>query len=328
MSLTDVERAALILLSMGEEAAASVLRCLSREDLLDVTLVMSRMQGMKIDAVQDTIERFFDAFRAQSSVSVASRAFLQQSLDLAFGGVIANNVLGRIYGDVIGPKMVRLQWAQPRWLAARLAVEHVRMQAMFLAFLSPEQASQVVAAMPDARRQAVLLDIARLKEVDHELLSDLEAVVDTLVDLLGTQGTEVEGVRQAAEIINRLPGDRNRLVDLMRTTDADVMSAVEERIYDFAILGRQSDATISVLLERIDMEAWGVALKGADSALCDALMRALPRRSMAAFEDMRSRTGPVSVSRIDATRRDIMQQVKALAETGEIELQLVSEELI
>ncbi|KVO87723.1 flagellar motor switch protein G [Burkholderia ubonensis] len=323
--MTDLERAALILLSMGEDAAAAVLRCLSRDELLDVTLAMSRMQGMKIDLVQHTMERFFDDFRAQSGVSGAPRAFLQRSLDMALGGVIANSVLSRIYGDVIGPKMARLQWAKPRWLAERLATEHVRMQAMFLAFLAPEQASQVIGAMPAADRKTVLLNIARLKEIDHDLLHDLEAVVDALIDDMGTQSAAVEGVRQAAEIINRMPGDRAQLVEVMRASDPDLMSEVEEKIYDFAILVHQSDATISTLLDRVDMEEWGVALKGADPALRDALMRSMPRRSVAAFEDMLGRVGPASVSRVDAARRNIMAQVRALAEDGEIELQLVAE---
>jgi flagellar motor switch protein FliG len=326
--LSQVERAAIILLSMGEEAAANVLRCLSRDELLEVTLVMSRMQGMKVDVVQNTIERFFDAFREQSRVSGASRSFLQRSLDMALGGVVANSVLNKIYGDVIGPKMARLQWAQPQWLADRLVAEHVRMQAMFLAFLPPEQATQVIAALPDPQREAVLLNIARLKEIDHELLGDLEAVVDACIDNLATQSTAVEGVRQAAEIINRMPGDRAQLVELMRARDPNVMAEVEEHIYDFAILARQGDAAIGAILEQIDMEQWGVALKGADPAVRDALMRAMPRRAVDAFTDMLNRTGPAPLSRVDQARRDIMARVKEMADDGDIELQLVAEDIV
>ncbi|WP_244130372.1 FliG C-terminal domain-containing protein [Burkholderia sp. BCC0044] len=323
-----VDRAAIILLSMGEEAAAGVLRCLSREELLGVTLVMSRMQGVKIDAVQDTIERFFANFRAQSSVRGASRSFLQRSLDMALGGVVANSVLNKIYGDVIGPKMARLQWAQPQWLADRLRDEHVRMQAMFLAFLPPEQASLVIQALPEAQREHVLLDIARLTEIDYDLLRDLEAVVDSCIANLGTQSTAVEGVRQAADIINRLPGDRMRVVELLRARDPDLVAAVENRIYDFAVIARQGDETIAVILERVDMELWGVALKGADPAVRDALLRSMPRRAAQAFEDMLRRAGPAPASKVEAARREIMDVIRVLAVDGEIDLQLVVEDVL
>ena len=328
VELSSVERAAITLLSMGEEAASAVLRCLSREELLDVTLVMARMNGVKVDAVQDTLQTFFDAFREQSSVRGASRSFLQRSLDMALGSVIANSVLNHIYGDVIGPKMARLQWAQPQWLADRLSREHVRMQAMFLAFLSPEQASQVIHALPPESCDLVLLQIARLKEVDHELLRDLEAVVDACIENLGTQSTAVEGVRQAADIINRMPGDRSQVVELLRAHDPDVVSEVESHIYEFGILAYQSGATIAVILEQVPFEQWGIALKGTDPLLLQTLVRAMPQRQVQSFEEMVRRTPGMPLSRIEEARREIMDQLRELASEGEITLQLMAEDVV
>ncbi|MFC4762324.1 FliG C-terminal domain-containing protein [Dyella koreensis] len=326
--LSSVERAAITLLSMGEEAASAVLRCLSREELLDVTLVMARMNGVKVDAVQDTLQTFFDAFREQSSVRGASRQFLQRSLDMALGGVIADSVLNQIYGDVIGPKIARLQWAQPQWLAERLSREHVRMQAMFLAFLPAEQASQVLHALPVESCDLVLLQIARLKEIDHELLRDVEAVVDACIENLGTQSTAVEGAQRAAEIINRMPGDRAQVVELLRAHDPDVVAAVENHIYEFGILAHQNAETIAAILDQVPFEQWGIALKGAHPALQDALMRAMPQRQASAFDDMLRRTPAAPLSRVEGVRREIMDQLRELAAEGEIALQLVAEDVV
>ncbi len=242
--------------------------------------------------------------------------------------MIANSVLNRIYGDVIGPKMARLQWAQPQWLADRLAREHVRMQAMFLVFLPPEQASLVIRALPEASRERVLLNIARLKEIDYDLLRDLETVVDLCLENLGTQSTAVEGVRQLAQIINRMPSGQMELVELLRAHDPDLVAEVEEQIYDFSILARQNDEVIAVILDQVDNDLWGLALKGADAALPAALMRAMPRRAVQAFEEMLRRTPPAPMSRVEQARREIMERVKELAEGGELELQLVAEEVV
>lgn len=327
-NLSSVERAAITLLSMGEEAASAVLCCLSREELLEVTLVMSRMHGVKVDAVQDTLQGFFDDFREQSGVRGASRAFLQRSLDMALGSVIANSVLSNIYGDVIGPKMARLQWAQPQWLAERISREHVRMQAMFLAFLPPQQASQVIHALSPGSCDLVLLQIARLKEVDYELLKDVEAVVDACIENLATQSTAVEGVRQAADIINHLPGDKAQVVELLRAHDPDVVTAVEERIYGFAILAYQGEDAIATIMDRVPLELWGIAFKGADPVVQDALVRSMPRRQVQAFQGMVRTTAPVSLSRIEQARHEIMAEVRELAASGELELQLLAEEVV
>ena len=101
--LTPVEQAAIVLLSIGEEPAAAVLRCLTREELLEVTQVMSRMSGIKVESVKNAMQKFFDDYREQSGVHGASRSYLKRALDLALGGDLANTVLNNIYGDELRP---------------------------------------------------------------------------------------------------------------------------------------------------------------------------------------------------------------------------------
>ena len=326
--LSPVERAAIVLLSMGEEPAAAVLRCLSREELLEVTQVMSRMSGIKVDTVRHSLQSFFDDYRQQSGVHGASRSFLQRSLELALGNDIAGSVLNSIYGDAIRPKMARLQWVQPGWLAERIGGEHVRMQAVFLAFLPPAQAGEVIEALPLRQRDQVLVNIARLKEIDRELLQELEQVVNRCLDDLGSQNASVEGVRQAAEIINRMNGDRAEMVEMLRAHDPGVVSAIEESMYDFFLLSRQSEQVILRIVESVALEQWAIALKGAEPAVRNAIVQSMPRRQAQAFEDSMRRSGPVPISRVEQVRQEIMQTVRELADNGEIDLQLFAEDVV
>ncbi len=323
-----LEQAAIVLLSMGEEPAAAVLRCLSREELLEVTQVMSRMSGIKVDAVKTAMQKFFDDYREQSGVHGASRSYLKRSLDLALGSDIAGSVLNSIYGDAIRPKMARLQWASPKWLADHIVGEHVRMQAVFLAFLPPALAGSVVEALPAASRDLVLLNVARLSEIDHELLVELDDLVGRCLANLGSQSASVEGVRQAAEIINRVQGDRAQLVEQLRAHDPAVVSEIELSMYDFYILSRQSEAVILRIIEAVPLDQWAVALKGAEPVVRQAILQAMPRRQAQSFEDMMRRSGPVPLSRIEQTRRDIMAEVKALADAGEIDIRLYAEAVV
>ncbi|HTN67457.1 MAG TPA: flagellar motor switch protein FliG [Burkholderiaceae bacterium] len=325
---SPLEQAAIVLLSMGEEPAAAVLRCLSREELLEVTQVMSRMSGIKVGVVKAAMQKFFDDYRQQSGVHGASRSYLKRSLDLALGGDIANSVLNSIYGDAIRPKMARLQWASPKWLAEYIGNEHVRMQAVFLAFLPPALAGAVIDALPLEGRDLVLLNVARLDEIDRDLLLELDELVGRCLGSLDMQSTSVEGVRQAAEILNRLPGDRRQLVELLRAHDPQVVSEIEFSMYDFLILARQTEATLLRVIEEIPLEQWAVALKGAEPAVRAAILQTMPRRQAQAFEDLMRRSGPVPLSRIEQTRQDIMTRIKALADNGEIEVQLFAEAVV
>ncbi len=327
-SSTPLERAAIVLLSMGEAPAAAVLRCLSREELLEVTQVMSHLSGIKVELVKNSLQQFFDDYREQSGVHGASRPYLKRSLDLALGADIADSVLNNIYGDAIRPKMARLQWASAKWLVERIGHEHVSMQTVFLAFLPPALAGEVVRAFPADRRDQVLLNMARMRDVDRELLIELDELVDRCLDSLGLQSTSVEGARQVAEILNRLPDGRAEMVEKMRANDAVATDEVERSMYDFFILSRQSETTLLRLLEEVPMEEWAIALKGAEPALREAVMNSMPKRQAQSFEDVLRRTGPVPRTRIEQARAEIMRRVKVLADGGEIELQLFAEAVV
>jgi len=322
---SPIEQAAIVLLCMGEEPAAAVLRCLSREELLEVTQVMSRLSGIKVEAVKTAMQRFFDNYREQSGVHGASRSYLKRSLDIALGSEIAGSVLNSIYGDAIRPKMARLQWAAPKWLAERIANEHVRMQAVFLAFLPPAQASVVVEQLPLASRDLVLLHMARLEEIENDLLIELDEIVSRCLDEMGTQSAVVEGTRQVAEIINRLSGDKRQMVELLRAQDAILVSKIETSMYDFFMLGNQTEAVLTRIIEEVPLEQWASALKGAEPSVRTAILRSMPRRQAQSFEDLLRRAGPMPLSRVEQARQDIMVQVKALADAGEIEIQLFAE---
>lgn len=326
--IAPLEQAAIVLLSMGEEPAAAVLRCLSREELLQVTQVMSRIGGIKVDAVKCSLQSFFQEYREQSGVHGASRSYLKRSLDLALGADVAESVLNNIYGDAIRPKMARLQWASPRWLAGRISQEHVRMQSVFLAFLPPELAGAVLEALPESAREQVLLHMARLSEVDRDLLVELDELVDACLDSLGLQSASVEGVRQVAEILNRLPEKRGEMVQLLRERDASVVAHIERSMYDFSILARQSEESILRIVESTSADQWATALKGCEPELRDAILRVMPRRQAQSFIDMMRRMGPVPRSRVDQAREEIMTIVRELAEAREIEVQLYEEAVV
>lgn len=323
-----IEQAAIVLLSMGEEPAAGVLRCLERDDLLAVTQVMSRMSGIRVESVRQSMQHFFDDYREQSGVHGASRSFLRNSLGMALGPQIAGSVIDSIYGDEIRPKMARLQWATPRWLAERLADEHPRMQAVFLAFLPPKLAGDVMEHLPKEGTEALVLNVAKLEEVDRDLLAQLEMLADQYLSELGSQSLSLQGIKQAADILNRIPGDKQALVGRLRERDPAITSAIETEMYDFFVLSTQSEPVLTQIIEAVPAELWALALKGAEPAVRKAVLGAMPRRQAQSFEDQMRRSGPVTLSRVEEARREIMDLVKGMVDAGELEIQLFAEAVV
>ncbi|CAD5110210.1 FliG C-terminal domain-containing protein [Zestomonas carbonaria] len=327
-AMSSMEQAAILMLSMGDEASVGVLRHFSREEIISISQAMARLSNVKLPMVSDVIGRFFDDYKEQSSIKGASRSYLAGMLGKALGSDITRSLLDSIYGEEIRAKMARMEWIDPKQFAALIAKEHAQMQAVFLAFLPPAMASQVLECLPAERQDELLYRIANLSEVNSDVIAELEQLIERSLSVLSTQGSQVRGIKQAADIMNRYKGDRNQMFELLRGHSEELVGRIEEEMYDFFILSRQSQEVLQTLLEAIPLEEWVVALKGAEPALIKAIQGAMPKRQAQQMESIKRRQGPVPLSRVEQVRKDIMAMVREMAAQGELQLQLFREQTV
>lgn len=327
-AVSSLEQAAILMLSMGDEASAGILRNFSREEIVSISQAMARLSNVKQNTVSDVIGRFFDDYKLQSSIKGASRSYLAGMLGKALGSDITRNLLDSIYGEEIRAKMARMEWIDPKQFAALIAKEHAQMQAVFLAFLPPGMATDVLEAMPPERQDELLFRIANLSEVNSDVIAELEQLIDRSLRVLSTQGSQVRGVKQAADIMNRFKGDRNQMFELLRAHNDSLVGRIEDEMYDFFILSRQNQEVLQTLLEVIPLDEWVVALKGAEPELVRAIQGAMPKRQMQQMESINRRQGPVPLSRVEQVRKDIMGVVRDLAAEGDLQVQLFREQTV
>src|SRR5690554_640693 len=325
---SPVEQAAILMLSMDKEAAAGVLKHFSREEIIAVSQAMARLSNIKLSQVTDVITRFFEDYKEQSSIKGASRNYLADLLAKALGGEITRTLLDSIYGEEIRARMARLEWLDPRQLATLIASEHAQMQAVFIAFLPPGQATEVLECLPIEQQDDLLYRIANLNEIRGDVIAELEQMIERSLKVLTTQGSQVRGLKQVADIMNRFKGDRMQMFELLRSHDESLVDRIEEQMYDFFILARQSQEVLQTLLEVVPLEEWVVALKGAEPELVKAVASAMPRRQAQQMETIKRRQGPVPVSRVEQVRKDIMSIVREMAAEGELQIQLFREQTV
>ena len=321
-----LEQAAIVLLSIGEEAAASVMSKMTREEVLRLSEVMARLHGVKLTHARQAMNNFFQDYREQSGINGASRSYLRNILEKALGGEIARSVINGIYGDEIRYRMARLQWVDTPQLSAMIAQEHLQLQAVFLAFLPPDVAASVLSQLETARQEEVLYRIARLDDVNRDVVEELDRLIERGVAVLSEHGSKVRGIRQAANIVNRISGNQQALLEQLQVRDEGVVEELKSEMYEFFILSRQTEAVIQRLLDDIPMEDWSVALKGTEPVLSQAIYNVMPRRQAQLLQSTTARLGPVPVSRVEQVRKEIMTKVRELAEAGEIQIQLFSEQ--
>lgn len=326
--LSSLEQAAVLMLSMDDDTSAMVLKHFSREEIISISQTMARLNNIKQPMVTDVIGRFFEDYREQSNVRGASRGYLDTMLGKALGSEITRTLLDSIYGEEIRAKMAKMEWVDPRQFAALIVKEHPQMQAVFLAFLPPGMAAEVLAHIPEERQDDLLYRIANLSDVSSDVIQELEQLIDRSIAVLTSQGSQVRGIKQAADIMNRFKGDRGQMFELLRAHDDGLVERIEDEMYDFFILSRQTEETVAALLETVPLEEWVVALKGAEPELVSAIQGAMPRRQRQQMEAISRRQGPVPMSRVEQVRRDIMATVREMSANGELQVQLFREQTV
>ncbi|MGR5096314.1 flagellar motor switch protein FliG [Vibrio maritimus] len=328
-TLSHVERTALVLLGMGEDAAAQVLRHFSRDETQRVTKAMAKLSGIKSDNAKNVIQHFFEDFRQHSGIRGASKEYLSNTLRKALGNDLAKGLLNNLYGDEIRNNMQRLQWVEAEVLARFVASEHPQMQAIFLAYLPPETSSEVLNHLPSDYHDELLYRIATLQDIDHQVVGDLNELIERCIEQVSvSQSAPMSGVKQVADIINRFSGDRAMLMEMLKLHDENVVSEIEENMFDFMVLGRQREDTMDALVQQVPVELWSVALKGAEITLQQAIKASMPQRMVKALEDDMQLRGAVPLSTVERARNEIMQIIKEMSEAGEIELTLYQEQTV
>lgn len=323
-----LEKAAILLLSIGEDAAATVMQKLSREEVILLSETMARLNGVKVAQARLAMNSFFDDYQEQSGINGASRTYLRSILEKALGGEIARSVINGIYGDEIRYRMARLQWVDVPQLAALIDQEHLQLQAVFLVFLPPDVAANVLSYLPSERQDEIVYRIAKLDDVNRDVIDELDRLIERGVAVLSEHGSRVIGIKHAANIVNRFPENQQLLLDQLQERDESVVEELKGEMYEFFILSRQNENTLQRVVEEIPMDEWAVALKGTEPVLRQAIFNVMPKRQVQQMQATIARLGPIPVSRIEQVRKEIMGVVREMAEQGEIQVQLFAEQTV
>ena len=200
------------------------------------------------------------------------------------------------------------------------------MQALLLAFLPAEQASAVIALFPKEKHDDILFRIASLREVSEHVMDDLKHTLESCIEFVGEQvGARVNGVERVAEIMNRYSGNKAEVMELLKLHNAETAEAIEDKMYDFSTLVKQSEDVLAQLMNEIPDDLWIVALKGAETSLMNNILNALPKRLGQVYQQQIEAMKAQPVTKVEAARAEIMAMIRQMMANGEIEYRLYDE---
>jgi flagellar motor switch protein FliG len=322
MDDAGLEQAAILLMTVGEEQAAEVLKFLSPKEVQKIGQRMAQLKTVPRDKVDEVLASFNKAKDEQYSLVGDTDAYISQVLKRALGDDKASMLLDRILQgrDVSG--IESLKWMDPGSIAELLKNEHPQIVASILVHLERDHASEVLKHLPERMRNDVLLRIATLDGIQPQALQELNEVLSKV--LAGGEKLRkatLGGTKATAEILNFLGSQiETAAVDSIREHDADLAQKIMDQMFTFEDLNALDDRAIQTLLREVQSESLIVALKGADQEMRDKIFKNMSSRAAEMLREDLEAKGPVRVSEVEAEQREILKIVRRLADEGQIQL--------
>jgi len=320
--LSDVEKSAVLMLSIGEEAAAEVMKHMTQLEINLLSVAMARISSVSKTEVTSVFEEFVDVMLQETSIGIGAENYVRNVLEQTLGPEKAERLAGRLnQGDYFaGIEAVQLQ--DPRVLAEMIKSEHPQIVAMIFAYMEPEHADALIQHLPPELVEQVIPRLATLDAIPPAAIRELN---ESIEDLLAGESQQVRvsvgGVGMAAKILNRIDTQRvEGILAQIGTVDPELAQAIQNSMFVFEDLMRLDDRSFQMLLRAVDQKLLASALKGADPKLLDKVMTNLSQRSAEMLKEEISARGPMRVSEIDAAKREIIATAQRLEAEGTIML--------
>ncbi len=319
--LTGTQKAALVLIQLGNAAASRILHQLNEEEIEQITTEIARLQHVD----DETVASVLDEFKASSSRSPGFNqgglTFARKLLEETIGRDKAAAVLERLAGQIQVQPFEFLMHADARQVVSLLAGEHPQTIALVLAHLRPEHASAIMTGFTPEIQTTVARRIALMEKASP----DVVAVVAELLKrkatavLTTTEMSVVGGVQPLVEIINRADAATEKLIlEGLAATDPELADTIRSMMFVFADITLLEDRAIQLVLRGVEANTLATALKGADDAVKEKILKNMSERARENLEEEIDLLGRVRMSLVEESRSHVVQVIRKLEESGEI----------
>ncbi len=318
--LSGPMKAAIALLSMGEEASALILKNLSTEEIKELSMQMSNIQSIRKDTSDELLQEFTSLFRQEGGIHIAGDEFVRNLLPNVMKGDQAKEVINQMDEERSKLPFKHLRDIDPKLLAGFIKGEHPQTIAIIISHLGHQKASQVLGFLPEHLQYEIVGRIANLETVSPELIQEVDEVLEKELMALGKRGgQEIGGVGVVAEILNhcdRRTGDN--ILQYLDESDSELADKVRKLMFVFDDLIHINDQGIRELLKEVRNEELTLALKTGSEDLKTKIFKNLSQRAAQMLQEDISMMGPARLSEVEAAQQSILGVARRLEKEGRI----------
>ncbi|MCP3677281.1 MAG: flagellar motor switch protein FliG [Deltaproteobacteria bacterium] len=318
--IDGLDRAAILMLSLGEDLAAEVMKHMGPNDVQKIGAKLSQIEDVSQESLQ-TIATDFSS-EAETNVPLGDNDFVKKALTKALGSERAEMVIDRISTENDGCGLDALRWMEPKMVADIIKDEHPQTIAVVLSSLEAEQASEIVGQFAPRLRSDVVMRVATMESITPAAMRELEeAIKESLAGNAAVNTKSIGGVKTAAEILNQMDSSsEGAIISEIEKNNVDLATSIQDEMFVFGDIVKIDDRGFQALLKDITSEQLIYALKVADEALKEKFFKNMSERAREMLEEDMEAKGPVKLSEVEKAKKEILTVVKQLEQDGKIVL--------
>lgn len=318
--LTGLEKAAILLMNLGDELASEVMRHLTPAEMKLIGGTIVRKESVSIQSGRQILREFSDRMD-KGDVAVEGLAFAKSVLMKSLGVEKAQFIIDQITRDLGGGGGIEsLKWMDPAIIANIIKSEHPQIIALILTHLDPEKAAQALLHMEEKLRGEIMLRVANLKRVPQAALKDLELLIsEQMLNADSAQGSSVEGIKVAAEILNQIESKvEGDIMDVIEKASPDLAVKIQEKMFVFTDLMVIDPRGMQMIIKELSTDLLSIALKGSDDAMKDQFFKNMSERGAEMLKEDIESKGPVKLSDVEKAQQEITKIARRLEQEGKL----------
>jgi flagellar motor switch protein FliG len=319
MNISDVRKAAILLMSMPDDLAAQLLSKLEPKQVETVSIEIAKISGISGEEQELAIQDFGSANPNALSSRTGGLELAKSLIERALGKE-AGSTLDNIRQSIEALPFGFLQKVDSQNLLAFIIDEHPQTIALILSHVPPSQAADILSGLPTERQMSVIRRIATMGQTSPEIIREVEKGLENrMSSLMNQQFENAGGVSTVAEILNVIDRatERNLLENLARE-DNGLVEEIRRLMFVFDDIAKLPDKDIQSLLKNVDSAQWAMALKGASDELREKILKNMSKRAADMLKEEMEYLGPVKVSNVEQMQQQIVDVVRRLEDMGEI----------
>jgi flagellar motor switch protein FliG len=320
--LAGTQRAAILLMSLGEQDAANVLKQLDAREVQKLGIAMAELKEVSREQMTAVLDTFIGVADSKANLAGGSQDYVRRVLTQAVGKQKADMLLDRVSTGQTGQGIEALKWMESKAVAQIISGEHPQIAAIVLSHLEPEQSAGILPLLPEDMRTEVLMRIATLNEVPQSALTELDQLVEKQANATPPATVRrIGGARTVASILNAMERDKSgEELGKIEKADGEMHGRIKDLLFIFDNLLNVDDRGIQALLREVGSDTLAVALRGAEPEVQEKILKNMSKRAAEILKDDMEARGPVKLTDVEAAQKEIVVIAQRLAEEGTISL--------